>query len=71
MPPFARRSKSLKLLIPMLYLKGISTGDFEEVLDRFARKGRRWSLGLHHRQARGRLGDGSMCLEPRYRGCAI
>ena len=32
LPPYARRSKSLEVLIPMLYLKGISTGDFEEAL---------------------------------------
>ena len=31
-PPYARRSKSLEVLIPVLYLKGISTGDFEEAL---------------------------------------
>jgi putative transposase len=31
-PPHARRSKSIEVLIPILYLKGISTGDFEEVL---------------------------------------
>src|SRR5438105_5045953 len=31
-PPYARRSKSLELLIPVLYLKGISSGDFEEAL---------------------------------------
>jgi transposase-like protein len=29
-PPYTRRSKSLEVLIPVLYLKGISTGDFEE-----------------------------------------
>jgi transposase-like protein len=32
LPPYARRSKSLEVLIPVLYLKGISTGDFEEAL---------------------------------------
>jgi len=32
LPPYARRSKSLDVLIPILYLKGISTGDFEEAL---------------------------------------
>jgi len=32
LPPYARRSKSLEVLIPMLYLKGVSTGDFEEAL---------------------------------------
>ena len=30
LPPYARRSNSLEVLIPILYLKGISTGDFEE-----------------------------------------
>jgi hypothetical protein len=32
LPPYARRSKSLEVLIPMLYLKDVSTGDFEEAL---------------------------------------
>ena len=32
LPRYARRTKSLEVLIPILYLKGISTGDFEEVL---------------------------------------
>ena len=32
LPPYARRSKSLEVLIPILYLKGISTGDCEEAL---------------------------------------
>ncbi len=32
LPPYARRSKSLEVLIPILYLKGVSTGEFEEVL---------------------------------------
>ena len=32
MPLYARRSKSLEVLIPVLYLKGISSGDFEEAL---------------------------------------
>jgi hypothetical protein len=31
-PPYARRSRSLEVLIPLLYLKGISTGDFAEAL---------------------------------------
>jgi putative transposase len=29
LPRYARRSQSLEVLIPILYLKGISTGDFE------------------------------------------
>jgi transposase-like protein len=32
LPPYARRSRSLEVLIPILYLKGISTGDFAEAL---------------------------------------
>jgi putative transposase len=32
LPLYARRSKSLEVLIPVLYLKGISTGDFEAAL---------------------------------------
>ena len=32
LPPYLRRSKSLETLLPILYLKGISTGDFSEAL---------------------------------------
>ena len=32
LPPYARRSKSLEVLIPVLYLKGVSSGDFEAAL---------------------------------------
>src|SRR4029434_7348127 len=32
LPPPPRRSKSLEVLIPILYLKGISSGDFEDAL---------------------------------------
>src|SRR5205823_3459057 len=32
LPRYARRSQSLEVLIPILYLKGISTGDFKEAL---------------------------------------
>src|SRR2546429_2087275 len=31
LPPYARRSKSLEVLIPLLYLKGISTGGAQAV----------------------------------------
>ena len=30
--PYLRRSKSIEMLLPILYLKGISTGDFSEAL---------------------------------------
>ena len=32
LPRWARRSKSLEALLPVLYLRGISTGDFQEAL---------------------------------------
>jgi len=32
LPPYLRRSKTIDELIPWLYLKGISTGDFQEAL---------------------------------------
>ena len=32
LPPYVRRSKAIEMLIPILYLKGISTGDVEEAL---------------------------------------
>jgi transposase-like protein len=32
LPPYARRSRSLDALIPILYLRGISSGDFQEAL---------------------------------------
>jgi putative transposase len=32
LPPYLRKTKSIEMLIPWLYLKGISTGDFSEAL---------------------------------------
>jgi hypothetical protein len=32
LPPYARRSKSLEVLIPILYLEDVATGPFEEAL---------------------------------------
>jgi putative transposase len=32
LPPYARRSKSLDVLLPVLYLRGISSGDLQEAL---------------------------------------
>jgi putative transposase len=33
LPPYARRSKSLEVVLPILYLKGISSGDFTQALE--------------------------------------
>src|SRR5207237_4446532 len=32
LPPYLRKTKSIEELIPWLYLKGVSTGDFHEAL---------------------------------------
>jgi putative transposase len=32
LPPYLRRSKTIEELLPWLYLKGVSTGDFSEAL---------------------------------------
>ena len=32
LPKWARRSRSLDALLPVLYLRGVSTGDFQEAL---------------------------------------
>lgn len=32
LPPYVRRSKSVEMALPYLYLKGISSGDFAEVM---------------------------------------
>ena len=37
LPRYARRSRSLDALLPVLYLRGISTGDFREALSALLR----------------------------------
>lgn len=32
LPPYARRTRSLEVVLPVLYLKGLSSGDFQEAL---------------------------------------
>src|ERR1700747_1347723 len=56
LPPYARRSKSLEVLIPILYLKGISTGGFEEALTALLGKDSGGLLGLTIARRQGRLG---------------
>ena len=38
-PPYLRRTQSVETLLPWLYLKGISTGDFSEALESLLGKG--------------------------------
>ena len=54
LPPYMRRSKSIETLLPVLYLKGISTGDFSEALSCLLGKD---AAGLSA-SAIGRLKDG-------------
>ena len=37
-PPYLRKTKNLEELLPVLYLKGISTGDFQEALEKILGK---------------------------------
>ena len=62
LPPYARRSKSLEVLIPVLYLKGISSGDFEEALAALVGPGRARSIGIDHRASQGGVGGGTCAL---------
>ena len=39
LPPYIKRTKSIETLLPWLYLKGISTGDFSEALAALLGKG--------------------------------
>ena len=54
LPPYMRRSRSIETLLPILYLKGISTGDFSEALAALLGKD---AAGLSA-SAIGRLKDG-------------
>jgi putative transposase len=62
LPPYARRSRSLEVLIPILYLKGISTGDFGGACCA-ARQGCAGPVGLDHRAAEGDLARRARALE--------
>ena len=55
LPPYMRRSKSIETLLPILYLKGISTGDFSEALAALLGKDAAGLVGIGHRPPEGRL----------------
>ena len=56
LPRWARRTTSLDALLPILYLRGVSAGDFQEALARPAGQGRAQPVALGHRAAEGELG---------------
>lgn len=59
LPPYARRSKSLEVLIPILYLKGVSTGDFAQALA--ALVGQDAGRPLPGSRTHGRMSTGAGC----------
>ena len=62
LPPYARRSKSLEVPIPILYLKRLYRR-LRGGARRFAWQGCRRTLGLDHRPAQGRLVGRARALE--------
>ena len=57
--PYMRRSKSIETLLPILYLKGISTGDFSEALTALLGKDAAGLSALGDRPAEGGLAGGA------------
>jgi putative transposase len=55
-PPFLRRSASVNELLPALYLKGISTGDFGEALEALLGKDAAGPEFFDHKPPQARLG---------------
>jgi putative transposase len=43
LPPYMRRSKSLEALLPILYLKGVSTGQFAKAVRVLSRPRKPWT----------------------------
>src|SRR3954469_23791067 len=58
LPPYLRKAKSLEGLIPWLYLKGVSTGDFSEALQAILGPDAP-GLSGHRDPVEGRLGSGA------------
>ena len=70
LPPYMRRSKSIETLLPVLYLKGISTGDFSEALTavlwpRMRRGSRRRPSGASRTAGRTSMQPGPSAISPR------
>ena len=57
-PPYLRSSKSLEELLPLLYLKGISTGDFSDALSALLGRDAPGLSAKHHQPAQTTVGPG-------------
>ena len=55
LPPFMRRAPSIDTLVPVLYLKGISTDDFPTALEAILGPQAKGLSGEHHRAPEGNL----------------
>jgi len=72
LPKWARRTKSLDALLPVLYLRGVSTGDFQEAPRRPLGQGRAEPVASRDLAADGGMAGGLRCLaETRPVGAAI
>ena len=57
LPKYMRRVPSVYALIPALYLKGISTGDFQRSIERHFGRRSQWAFSHQHRQTQEQLGN--------------
>jgi transposase-like protein len=64
LPPYMRRSPKVAEVLPVLYLRGLSTGDFREALPSLL--GKEASAGLSPTTITPRIGQIPMTLEPFY-----
>ena len=62
LPRFARRPRSLDAVLPTLYLRGVSSGDFQEALEALLGKGASGFVGAGDRPPEG--GVGGRALAP-------
>jgi hypothetical protein len=62
LPKFARRARSLNAMLPTLYLRGRSSGDFREALQASARQGCGGPLSASHRPFEAELAGGPRAL---------
>ena len=56
LPPYLKKTRRLEAVIPWLYLKGVSTNDFDEALTDFVRPVGEGVVSDHHQSAQAGLG---------------
>ncbi len=63
LPAYARRSPKVNDVLPVLYLRGLSSGDFRPALEQSARRGRRGPVAFDDRPAVQGLGGRARALQ--------